>query len=338
MEREAYFDNAKFVLIFLVVFGHMIQPFVGGSHGINTLYMWVYTFSMPAFIFTAGFFAKGSGNKKYILQLARKLLVPYVIFQLLYTGYYFFIGKEGWLTGIFSPHWSLWFLFSLFSWHILLFWFKKLPAMLSITIALAVGIGVGYLGDIGHSFSLSRTFVFFPFFLTGYWLTKEQVMFVKLKSVKVTAILVMIVVAIAIHIAPDFNSGWLLASKSYGDLGLPEYGGFARLLVYTTSTMMAISMLAWIPKKRTKLTYLGTRTLYVYLLHGFFIQFFREANLFAMNNVLDLLGLALVSVAIVIVLSSKPILGIWQPFIEGKTSIVKDVFSPTNKGGQHRPI
>src|SRR5690625_3778578 len=94
MDRNPYFDNAKVVLIFLVVFGHMIQPFIGDSHGMNTLYMWMYTFSMPAFIFLAGFFAKGSGTKEYVLNLAKKLLLPYVIFQLLYTGYYFYRSEE----------------------------------------------------------------------------------------------------------------------------------------------------------------------------------------------------------------------------------------------------
>lgn len=113
MGRTAYFDNAKLVLIFLVVFGHMIQPFTDGSHGINTLYMWVYTFHMPAFIFLAGFFAKGLGNKKYITNLAKKLLLPYLIFQALFSGYYFILGHNDWQTGVFSPHWALWFLFSL---------------------------------------------------------------------------------------------------------------------------------------------------------------------------------------------------------------------------------
>ncbi|HLQ71161.1 MAG TPA: acyltransferase family protein, partial [Bacillota bacterium] len=156
MERNAYIDNARILLILLVVFGHMIQPFIGTSQGVNTLYMWIYTFHMPAFIFLAGFFAKGSGNTKYILKLAKKLLLPYVIFQLLYTGYYFTIGKEGWQAGIFDPHWSLWFLFSLFSWHILLFWFKQLPPLLGITIAVQIGLIVGYFGEVGQMFSLSR--------------------------------------------------------------------------------------------------------------------------------------------------------------------------------------
>lgn len=327
LERNAYFDNAKIILIFLVVFGHMIQPFIGASSELNTLYLWIYTFHMPAFIFLAGFFAKGSGNKDYIIKLAKKLLVPYIIFQLLYTGYYFFIGKENWQAGMFYPHWSLWFLFSLFSWHILLSWFKKVPFYLSVSLAVLVGLVVGYFGEVGHTFSLSRTFVFFPFFLMGYWVTKDHMMLLKRKSVKAASLIVVLAVAITIYIAPDLNSGWLLASKSYGDLGMPEYGGAARLLVYATSAIMAMSILAWIPQRRSRITVLGTRTLYVYLLHGFFIQYFRETGLFKMDNIVDLLGLAVVSAAIVLILSSKPILGVWQPFIEGKASIIKNAFS-----------
>src|SRR5699024_174002 len=187
MERNAYIDNARVLLIFLVVFGHMIQPFIGDSHGVNTLYLWIYTFHMPAFIFLAGFFAKGSGDTKYVLKLVKKLLIPYVIFQLIYSGYYFSIGKADWQTGIFDPHWSLWFLFSLFSWHVLLYWFKQLPAWLGITIAVQIGLIVGYFGEVGHLFSLSRTFVFFPFFLVGYWVTKDHLLFLKHHTVKIAS-------------------------------------------------------------------------------------------------------------------------------------------------------
>lgn len=332
MERNAFFDNAKVLLIFLVVFGHMIQPFTEGSSEINTLYMWIYTFHMPAFILLAGFFAKGSGNKKYIMNLAKKLLMPYLIFQIIYTGYYFFIGKEGWQTGMFYPHWSLWFLFSLFSWHILLTWFKKIPASLSISAAIVLGLAIGYFGEIGHAFSLSRTFVFFPFFLIGYWLTEKQIMWVKRKSVKIVSLAVMAVIGAAIYFAPDFNTGWLLASKSYSALGMEEFGGIARFLVYGTAAVMTASILAWVPAAHSKLTALGTRTLYVYLLHGFFIQFFRQADIFEINNIVDLVGLGAISALIVLVLSSKPVLGLWQPMIEGKASIIKKAINRKDSG------
>ncbi|WP_430790083.1 acyltransferase family protein [Virgibacillus flavescens] len=331
MERTAYFDNAKITLIFLVVFGHLIQPFTGGSHGINTLYTWIYTFHMPAFIFLAGFFAKGSGNKKYIMNLAKKLLLPYLIFQILYSGYYFYLGHNDWQTGIFYPHWSLWFLFSLFSWHLLLYFFKKMPAVLSMSVAVAIGLVVGYFGDIGHTFSLSRTFVFFPFFLVGYWLTKEHVMILKRKSVRLVALAIMTTVAATIFFAPDFNSDWLLASKSYVDLGLPETGIAARILVYVTATIMAMSVLAWIPTRENMFTKFGTQTLYVYLLHGFFVQFFRDSNFFEVNGVIDLGGLVVVAAAIVLSLSSKPIQLVSQPIIEGNLSVMRKRFTQSNK-------
>jgi fucose 4-O-acetylase-like acetyltransferase len=323
MERNAFFDNAKVVLIFFVVFGHMIQPFVDGSREMSTLYSWIYTFHMPAFILMSGFFAKGAGNFSYIINLVKKLLVPYLIFQVLYSGYYFLIGKSGWQTDLFSPHWALWFLFSLFSWHLLLYWFKKMPPLLSIAIALQIGLIIGYFGEIGHTFSLSRTFVFFPFFLIGYFLTEKQIMLLKHKSVKIASLVIMSAVFVSIYFMPEFNSGWLLASKSYGDLGMAEYGGLARLLVYITAAIMVVSVLAWIPKTHYNWTKLGARTLYVYLLHGFFIQYFRQADVFQINGLHDFLGLAALSLGLVFLLSSRPILGLWQPVIEGKASILK---------------
>ena len=307
----------------------MIQPFIDGSSGINTLYMWIYTFHMPAFIFLAGFYAKGSGNKTYIVKLAKNLLVPYLIFQLLYTVFYFFIGKDGWQAGVFHPHWSLWFLCSLFGWHILLSLFKKAPAVISVSLAVLIGLLVGYFGEIGHTFSLSRTFVFFPFFLLGFWLTEKHVMWLKRKSVKMGSLIVLLAVGAAIYFAPDFNSGWLLASKSYSDLGMPAYGGLARLLVYVTSALMAMSILAWIPVSNSRLTHFGTRTLYVYLLHGFLIQVFREADVFQVNGVFGVLGIALLSAAIVLLLSTKPVQGLWQPFIEGRATIIKQTYERT---------
>ncbi|ARI75998.1 acyltransferase family protein [Halobacillus mangrovi] len=323
MKRDAFFDNAKLMLIFLVVFGHMIQPFTDGSRPMYTLYTWIYTFHMPAFIFLAGFFAKGSGHKDYILNLAKKLILPYLIFQLVYTGYFFFIGKDGWLSGPFYPHWSLWFLFSLFCWHILLYWFKKIPPIIGLAIAVEVGIVIGYVSDIGHNFSLSRTFVFFPFFLAGYWLTKEQVQKWRTRRLKEVSLVFMTVIAGLIAAFPEFSSGWLLGSKSYEVLGSPEMGGLFRLGVYILAGLMTISVLAWVPSKEYKFTYLGGKTLYVYLLHGFFIQFFREAGWFKVNTILDVVGLAIVSAAIVYLLSSSAIQTLTQPVIEGRTQLLK---------------
>lgn len=331
MKREAYFDNARILLIFLVVFGHVIQPFTDESRVIHTLYIWIYTFHMPAFIFIAGFFAKGIGNKSYIWMLVKKLLIPYLAFQLIYTAYYFYIGKEGWLTSTFYPHWSLWFLLSLFCWHLLLVLFKQLPASVGLGLAISIGLLIGYIGEIGHTFSLSRTFVFFPFFLLGYWLKREHVMMLKNKLFQFASFFILAGVAVLIYIAPDVHTGWLLASKSYIDLGMPTLGASTRFIVYMTSAIMAICILAWVPSRRFAITEIGKRTLYVYLLHGFFIQYFRQKNLLEVSHFVDLVGLVIISTVILLFLSSKFIIGIWQPVIEGRVSIIKNMWTQKKK-------
>ncbi|SDK16788.1 acyltransferase family protein [Sediminibacillus albus] len=332
MQRESFFDNAKFLLIFLVVFGHLIQPLKTDSAAVNVIYHWIYIFHMPAFIFLSGFFAKGSGSKGYIVKLSKKLLLPYMIFQVFYTVYYFFIGKGDWMTAPFYPHWSLWFLFSLFCWHLLLHLFSKLSPVKGISAAVMTGLLVGYFDTIGHSFSLSRTFVFFPFFLLGYWITKEKVMQLRTHLVKGVGLLIMVSAAVIISFYPDFSTDWLLGSKSYTAMGAPVFGGVFRLLVYLSALLMSVSVLAWIPRVSGIWTEFGKRTLYVYLLHGFFIQYLRQQELLFYNHPIDIIGFAAIALGIVLLLSNKTMLGLWQPFIEGNASIMKEkFFSNRNK-------
>ena len=324
MERNAYFDNAKMFLIFFVVFGHMIQPYVEGSQAIGTFYTWLYTFHMPAFIFLAGFYAKGRSSLDFIMNLAKKLLIPYLIFQAIYTIYYFYIGKAGWLTdSIFYPHWSLWFLISLFSWHMLLIGYKKIHPAIALTLAVTLGIIVGYFDPIGHMFSLSRTFVFFPFFLLGHFASMNQLMILKQNRMKVLSVVTMSIIAVAIYFLPDINSGWLLASKSYSTLGMETYGSIARISVYLTAFVMAASFLAWVPQRRFAFTKIGERTLYVYLLHGFIVQLFRNYDILSLDHFGHWIGFVILSAIIVILLSTNTVMTIWQPLVEAKASRIK---------------
>ncbi len=223
------------------------------------------------------------------------------------------------------PHWSLWFLISLFSWHMLLIVYKKMHPAIGLTMAIALGIIVGYFDPIGHLFSLSRTFVFFPFFLLGHLVSLDQLMILKPKKMKVLSIITMSVIAVAIYYLPDINSGWLLASKSYSTLGMETYGSVARITVYTIAILMATSFLAWVPTRRFAFTKLGERTLYVYLLHGFIVQLFRHYEILEMNHFGHWLGFMALSAIIVIVLSTNTVMTIWQPLIEGKATRMKDV-------------
>ncbi|KGP74235.1 acyltransferase family protein [Pontibacillus yanchengensis] len=316
MERQVYFDNAKWILMFLVVFGHTIQPFTENHQPIDVLYHWIYTFHMPAFIFLSGYFAKAKKSKDYIIHLMKKLLLPYMAFQGLYTIYYFLIGKGDWLNLPFEPQWALWFLVSLFCWHLLLQWFSKIPKYAALSITVIMGIVVGYFDPIGHMFSLSRTIVFFPFFLLGYWFSEKELKMICHTSFRTIGLVIMVLTAIGLFLTPSFSIDWFLSSKSYQVMDMPQWGGVIRLGVYAISILMTLSVLAWIPSKSYKWTPLGTRTLYVYVMHGFFIHFFREFEVFHVGSFLDLVGLAVVALLLTWFLSTWTITKRIEPLVE----------------------
>lgn len=49
--RDPYICNIKAFLIFLVVFGHAIEPYIDRPE-INIIYRIIYAFHMPLFVFT----------------------------------------------------------------------------------------------------------------------------------------------------------------------------------------------------------------------------------------------------------------------------------------------
>ena len=76
-QRDARFDNLKGILIFLVVFGHLLE-LVGGPAA-AWLYRLIYSFHMPAFVFCSGWFAQFDAARFF-----RRLLYPYLLYQTLY--------------------------------------------------------------------------------------------------------------------------------------------------------------------------------------------------------------------------------------------------------------
>ncbi len=324
--RDAYYDNAKFFLIFLVVFGHFIQSYIFEEKWIYTLYTTIYTFHMPAFILISGFFAKGFHQKGYLGKLTKKLIIPYLIFQGIYTIYYYFIlGDSGIELDPFNPQWSLWYLISLFFWNVMLFSFAKWRAGISLFLAVALGVLVGYFDEINSYLSLSRTFVFFPFFLLGYYFKKEY--FDKFRSMKlsIVSILVLVCIFVGYYLMPDFDYKWLFGSKPYAELVSSQMmGGLIRLGIYAITFLAIFSFLSLVPNNRYFFTKWGMSSIYVYLLHGFFIKYFRNSELVGtLNHNEEIMILSLITILLIAFLSSKLIRSMAQPLIELKSTLFR---------------
>lgn len=275
-KRSLYFDNAKFILIFLVVFGHVISPLKYNNNILFTLYSVVFLFHMPAFILISGYFSKGFHKKGYFLKTVKKILLPYIIFQIVYSIFYYYLdGEESTLKiDLLQPHWTLWFLLSLFFWNILLHVFARLK-WVGLIIAVVVGIGIGYFDHVGSYLSLSRTFVFFPYFLLGFLLDSKHLKWVK--KVKYSTFIGYGVLLFTILIVGTFFPKdaipWLLGDTPYADLGMKGLtDGFIRASQYFVTVIVIYGFLAIVPANGFKMTIIGQRTLYVYLLHGFIIK------------------------------------------------------------------
>ncbi|MBS4198745.1 acyltransferase family protein [Bacillus sp. FJAT-49732] len=322
-KRDYYFDNAKFILIFLVVFGHLIQSYIDSNLFFSTLYKLLYTFHMPAFILVSGFFAKGIYEKGYIVKITKKLIIPYLIFQVIYSIFYFILYSKSMLTiDFFNPHWSLWFLISLFCWNIMLIGFNKLKPIYAISLALLLGLIVGYVDWISNFLSLSRTFVFFPFFIVGYYLKKEHFQLLSESRSRILMTGAIFIVALVIIIFPELDEKWLLGSKPYSYLETFSAIGFIkRIGVYTINFLMIAVFFAFIPKRKFFFTKLGRNTLYVYLLHGFIVRAFRESTIESyVYDSKTFIILLFVSLLLTFLLSSKIVTTVMQPIIELKWS------------------
>lgn len=57
-ERNLKLDNAKGILITLVVIGHMLLPIQGTTRGVTNFFYVIYAFHMPAFVFISGLLAQ----------------------------------------------------------------------------------------------------------------------------------------------------------------------------------------------------------------------------------------------------------------------------------------
>ena len=114
---------------------------------------------------------------------------------------------------------------------------------------------------------------------------------------------------------------WLLGDTSYANMGGEELAdGLTRGLQYGLTLIVVFGFLALIPSNQFKVTQIGERTLYVYLLHGFIIKSLQvvlpnESIISFSGNYLLLLVLSLM---ICIILGSYLIKKYTQPLVELK--------------------
>ncbi|GAA5344329.1 fucose 4-O-acetylase-like acetyltransferase [Planifilum fimeticola] len=321
--RDPFFDNAKFVLITLVVIGHAYTNLRHDNEIVKTAYLLIYSFHMPLFILISGYFTKNYNKPGYMQKTIATLLVPYFIFEVIYSVFrHYLYQTENLNLTILIPYWSMWFLLSLFLWRMLLPYFLqfKRPLLLCFLVAVLAG----YVEGVDQFLSLQRTLGFFPFFLLGFYLQKRHFDVLlnwftprrRLLSVGGIALVFLLLY----YLEPLFPTReWMLYGKPYAEFGHPEwYAGIFRIGAMGLALMMSVFVLSLIPRRKTFFTELGSRSMYVYLLHGFFIHPFRVlVPEDAAGPVLYIL-VTLAAIALTLFLSSRFVQKVTQPLVQPK--------------------
>lgn len=274
MERDHYFDNVKGALITLVVIGHFLLPmertrFVGGL--INIIYL----FHMPMFALISGYFSKNIYRKGiYRTDKVLRLVWLYILFEMAVhvtenlaaglpvTGHIDFFYEDG------AP----WYLLAMVWWYLSLPCLTGLKPGAVMGICLCLGILGGYQDSLGDTLAMSRTLTFAPFFYAGYYWRREQVENYLNSSHR----WLFAAGAVILAAVTALGTGWFL--NPYGNIvygmnyrRLAEevygWGGIVRLVCYLWAAVMILGVMAVIPRSRRRWTFLGERTLQIYILH-----------------------------------------------------------------------
>ena len=265
-QRIALFDNIKGILIVLVVSGHFMHPIHNDNPVLSFAFDVIYLFHMPLFVFMSGLFAKSTyRNGRLDLDRILSLFALGLVFQLALR-----LVNGGELTVLRLLRFSAapWYLIAMGWWCLMLPLLSKLGRTRGLLCAVAASLLCGAVDMSGGFLAISRTFAFLPWFALGYYLAPSDVARVADDRRARAFVPIAVLIACARLVSPSAYSTFF--PLVYGDN--PYDGGFLagaglKLLTLGIGAVFLIALLAIAPRRASRLTVLGRRTLQVYILH-----------------------------------------------------------------------
>lgn len=320
-DRVALLDNLKGLLIFLVVFGHSLELFKDEYFFTQVLYTFIYLFHMPAFVFVSGYLSKNVDKARG--TAFKNFFLPFLLFNTLWNG---ITALATWNLENFSfitPGWALWYLMSMFLWRIFL---KDLVRIKYIVpISFIIGLGAGIFSEFNGILSLSRTLVFFPFFLVGY-LTSEDRLFKMKKPTRFTSFgIILLAVSFAIFICfyKVFPIEFLYGSDSFKTYTVAIWLGVtSRALLYIIGFSFVFVLANTMTLKDTFFSKIGRNTLPIYIFHTYLLCIPIAINFFVPYLWIRLIICIISSVGITYLLSRNKVERHFRKFLNAAFSLI----------------
>jgi fucose 4-O-acetylase-like acetyltransferase len=315
IQRNNYFDNAKFILICIVVLGHFTNlnrhiPFMGGLNNI------IYSFHMPVFIFISGYFSRDIEKQRK--QEINKILYIYIIFEVLNLVFTKTTSLGRGSYNLFTPTFHNWYILGIFFWRLLVPYFNFYPKKATLIFAFIISIYVGLFDGL-NILGLNRIIYFMPFFIIGYYADNFDYYLNKVQKYKAIFSIFLGLFFIIVFTLSATNStfnDFIAYAYTPGAGSNSSLAIILRVLGFTTSLIISSFVLFLIPRKTTFFTRFGKNTLNVFLLHMFFV--FPISAIYKMANLGDDLILLLsifTSILITFFLSLNFVNTAMKPFV-----------------------
>ena len=332
-ERDYWFDNAKAILIILVVMGHLSTgPVVQDQDWAHYLAKFIYFFHMPIFMIISGRFSYGRVNRSEYGKACISLFFPFVILQILLLFLRNFLGISVSVSTVFEPQYGLWYFPVLFLYLLVTPLLRKFPFLL--TASFLVAAGSFFLSNPFPAL-LQRAVEFYPFFLFGYYLSGQSFSICAKPWFRWISVLFFAFLFLFFMIGDGrsiptnlYTFKWVL-----WDLGKEqEKLAFNYFSHYALSFLSFFMLLGILPRKKVLFSYIGTHSLYVYGLH-LLIAYALRYLLSPISSCIVSVIYVLLSIPLSFLLASSPVRRIFRPILEPKTilDIWKNRKNPTTK-------
>lgn len=215
---------------------------------------------MPLFIIVSGYFSKKQANKS---GGNKRLLGIFLLFQTMYTLLNAITSNVS-VGGVLTPVFALWYILSLVYWRMMLQIMPNrlidkpiLVMMLSFIFSVLVGFS-----SIGNILAFHGTFLFFPFFMIGFYIRKyDCIESIRSQSKLISGFILFALLIVCYLWIPPFYAG-----SRYADATMWQDCGM-RIIQLLIATIVCFCFLIITPEKIGRITEIGQNTLIIYLLH-----------------------------------------------------------------------
>jgi fucose 4-O-acetylase-like acetyltransferase len=318
--RDYLFDNLRAIFIILVVWGHVLTSMMGKSDIIKSIYFFVFFFHMPAMAFVSGYFSKNL--EKIRSNVFVTILIPYLILNVINYSYKMVVIQEHYYGfRFFRPYWGLWYLLVLFLWKFFLKDLVKIRFLLPLSFLFA--ILSGFTKEFSDYMALGRMICFLPFFLLGFYCTKEHVEKIRRIPKLVSIAVIAITGALSTYIVfkDVFKVEVLYLRRPYpADADVKSM--VFRILVYIVAIAMIIAIMNITTAKKTFLSIVGTSTMTVYVLHLFTIPLLEKLEILKEQPYLYLLYSFFMTAAIVFIYTRPLVKRIYDTFMDKLSGLI----------------